>query len=39
MHRRIATINDVSIAERERKYNWPLGRRPDDYPGLSALGL
>jgi hypothetical protein len=39
MRRRIASINDLPIAERERKYNWPLGRRPDDYPGLSALGL
>ena len=36
---RHASINDVVIAESERKYHWPLGRRPDDHPGLSALGL
>jgi uncharacterized protein len=39
MRRRIASINDLPIAESERKYRWPLGRRPDDHPGLSALGL
>jgi len=39
MRRRIASINDLPIAERERKYHWPLGRRPDDHPGLTALGL
>jgi hypothetical protein len=39
MHHRYASINDLSIAESERKYFWPLGRRPDDHPGLSALGL
>lgn len=39
MRRRVASINDVPIAERERKYHWPLGRRPDDHPGLSELGL
>ena len=39
MHRRIASINDLPIAESERKYHWPLGRRPDDHPGLSELGL
>ncbi len=39
MRRRIASINDLPIAQSERKYHWPLGRRPDDYPGLSALGL
>jgi nuclear transport factor 2 (NTF2) superfamily protein len=39
MRRRIASINDRPIAESERKYGWPLGRRPDDHPGLSALGL
>jgi uncharacterized protein len=39
MRRRIASINDRPIAESERKYRWPLGRRPDDHPGLSALGL
>jgi nuclear transport factor 2 (NTF2) superfamily protein len=39
MHRRIASINDLPIAESDRKYRWPLGRRPDDHPGLSELGL
>ena len=39
MQRRIASINDLVIAEGDRKYRWPLGRRPDDHPGLSALGL
>ena len=39
MHRRIASINDLPIAESDRKYHWPLGRRPDDHPSLSALGL
>jgi nuclear transport factor 2 (NTF2) superfamily protein len=36
---RIASINDLPISEGERKYHWPLGRRPDDHPGLSDLGL
>jgi uncharacterized protein len=36
---RYASINDLPIAETERKYRWPLGRRPDDHPGLSELGL
>ncbi|MCB1800567.1 MAG: nuclear transport factor 2 family protein [Gammaproteobacteria bacterium] len=39
MRRRIASINDLPILESERKYHWPLGRRPDDHPGLSELGL
>ena len=39
MRRRIASINDLPIAERDRCYRWPLGRRPDDHPGLSDLGL
>jgi nuclear transport factor 2 (NTF2) superfamily protein len=39
MRLRIASINDLPIAEADRKYAWPLGRRPDDHPGLSALGL
>jgi nuclear transport factor 2 (NTF2) superfamily protein len=39
MQRRIASINDLPIAASERKLHWPLGRRPDDHPGLSALGL
>jgi nuclear transport factor 2 (NTF2) superfamily protein len=36
---RFASINDLPIAEQDRKYRWPLGRRPDDHPSLSALGL
>ena len=39
MHRRIASINNLPIKEAERKYFWPQGRRPDDHPGLSDLGL
>ena len=36
---RIASINDTVITEAERKYHWPLGRRPDDHASLSELGL
>ncbi|QWP75118.1 nuclear transport factor 2 family protein [Lysobacter sp. K5869] len=36
---RIASINDKPIAESERKFRWPQGRRPDEHPGLSELGL
>ena len=39
MQRRLASINDLPIREAERKYHWPPGRRPDDHPGLSDLGL
>ena len=39
MHHRYACINDLPIAESQRKYFWPLGRRPDDHAGLSDLGL
>jgi nuclear transport factor 2 (NTF2) superfamily protein len=39
MRRRYASINDLPIKESERKYYWPLGRRPDEHPGLSDLGL
>ena len=39
MERRFASINDLPISEADRKYRWPLGRRPDDHPGLSELGL
>ncbi len=39
MRRRYASINDLPIAETERKFHWPLGRRPDDHPSLSDLGL
>lgn len=36
---RYASINDMPIKESERKFFWPLGRRPDEHPGLSELGL
>ena len=39
MARRIASINDLAIGEGERLFHWPQGRRPDDHPGLSDLGL
>ncbi|AUA32640.1 nuclear transport factor 2 family protein [Pseudomonas sp. SGAir0191] len=39
MHYRHASINEHPIAESERKFHWPLGRRPDDHPSLSQLGL
>jgi hypothetical protein len=39
MRRRVASINDLPIKAADRKYHWPLGRRPDDHPGLSDLGL
>jgi nuclear transport factor 2 (NTF2) superfamily protein len=39
MQRRIASINDVPISAADRKFHWPQGRRPDDHPGLSDLGL
>lgn len=39
MRRRIASINDLAIREEDRKFHWPLGRRPDDHPCLSDLGL
>jgi len=39
MVNRYASINDLPISEKERLFTWPLGRRPDDYPGLSELGL
>ena len=39
MARRIASINDLPIAERDRLFHWPLGRRPEDHPGLSGLDL
>jgi len=39
MAERHASINDVAISESERKFHWPQGRRPDDHPGLSELGL
>jgi Uncharacterized protein conserved in bacteria len=39
MARRLASINDLPVGEVDRKYHWPLGRRPDDHPGLSELGF
>jgi nuclear transport factor 2 (NTF2) superfamily protein len=39
MTARHASINDVPIREHERKFRWPLGRRPDDHPGLSSFGF
>ena len=39
MRVRMASINDLPIAAGDRKYLWPIGRRPDDHPSLSALGL
>ncbi len=39
MRRRLASINDLAIAESERLFHWPLGPRPADHPGLSELGL
>jgi nuclear transport factor 2 (NTF2) superfamily protein len=38
MRHRHASINDLPIKEEDRLYHWPLGRRPDDHPGLSQLG-
>ncbi|ELC7363374.1 DUF1348 family protein [Stenotrophomonas maltophilia] len=39
MQRRFSCINDLPIKESDRKFHWPLGRRPDDHPGLSDLGM
>jgi nuclear transport factor 2 (NTF2) superfamily protein len=39
MRVRLASINDLPISESERQYHWPRGRRPDEHPGLSDLGL
>ena len=39
MEVRLASINELAIAENERMFHWPLGRRPDDHAGLSELGL
>jgi nuclear transport factor 2 (NTF2) superfamily protein len=39
MQKRHASINDLPIKEEDRKFRWPMGRRPDDHPGLSELGL
>ena len=39
MSRRVASINDLGIAESERKFDWAAGRRPDEFPGLTEMGL
>jgi uncharacterized protein len=39
MHQRHASINDLPIADEDRRFHWPLGRRPDDHPGLGELGF
>lgn len=39
MSRRFASINDLAIADVDRKFHWPIGRRPDGHPGLTDLGL
>lgn len=39
MRKRYASINDLAISESERLFHWPIGRRPDDHPSLSELGL
>ena len=39
MRRRIASINEHPIAATDRCFHWPLGRRPDDHPGLSDFGF
>ena len=39
MRCRLACINDAPIRDADRRYHWPLGRRPDDHPGLSDLGM
>jgi nuclear transport factor 2 (NTF2) superfamily protein len=39
MHHRYACINDLAIKESDRLFHWPVGRRPDDHPGLTELGL
>ena len=39
MQNRFTSINDLPIAEADRKFHWQQGRRPDDHPGLSELGL
>jgi len=39
MKHRYASINEQPITEEQRKFHWPLGRRPDDHPGLSEFGF
>ncbi|MFD8706746.1 DUF1348 family protein [Kitasatospora sp. NPDC059648] len=39
MAHRLASVNDLPITPEQRLLHWPLGRRPDDHPGLTGLGL
>jgi hypothetical protein len=39
MRRREASINEAPIREADRKFHWPLGKRPVDHPGLTDLGM
>lgn len=39
MRLRFASINDLPIEEKDRKFRWPLGPRPQDHPGLTEMGL
>ncbi len=39
MRKRFASINDAPIQSQDRRFHWPLGRRPDDHPGLSDFGF
>lgn len=39
MTERFACINDLPVQPGERRFHWPSGRRPDDHPGLSDLGM
>ncbi len=39
MRKRFASINDLPIHDQDRKFHWPLGRRPDEHPGLSDFGF
>ena len=39
MRKRIASINDAPLVDHERRFRWPLGRRPDDHPDLSSFGF
>ena len=39
MRARHSSINDLPIEDADRKFHWPLGRRPDDHPGLSDFGF
>ena len=39
MRRRYASINDLAINDADRRFHWPLGRRPDSHGGLQSVGL